>query len=615
MKKHKKIRRRRSPVSASPKRAVKLRHGALLGIASIALSAGIASAQNLGPSTSVEPYLLPTHADAETTSILTVNDLPTPAGYYMVGIPDGLGALRDRGGYFKLLMNHELGADKGIVRDPNTVFGAGHGSKGAFVSQWLIDRDTFEVVAGEDHNYDPSYVFTFDRTANTWRQGTTTWDRFCSADLADVGAFLFRGKGSNDDQEDDNQDEGENDANVLEIDPALYQARAAAKARRAAGSGNTYGTDNRIYLNGEETSQAGRAFAHIATGPFEGESWELPHLGRMAFENVIASPYPQKKTVVMLMDDANVNPKAPAEEFPSDLYIYVGEKQQDGHPIEKAGLTNGKFYGIKVFGINDTPITEESNEHGLGADAFLSSARFELVPLGVDGDVSQLSPLEIQMDSIENNVIRLQRIEDGAWDPRKRFHNDFYFVTTASFDTNSRLWRLRFDDLEDPEKGGKIEILLKGDEGQKMLDNVTLDKHGRLLMQEDPGGNDRLAKVWLYNVETDKLVEIAQHNPKFFDPANSAQPSFLTTNEESSGIIDAEKILGRGWFLLDVQAHKEIAAPDAKGLVEHGQLLAMFVDPSVENNDGIIRHFDKTPPKSKNSTPQEPETSTPPAAQ
>jgi len=34
----------------------------------------------------------------------------------MVGIPDGLGAYDNRDGSFTLLMNHELGSDKGVVR-------------------------------------------------------------------------------------------------------------------------------------------------------------------------------------------------------------------------------------------------------------------------------------------------------------------------------------------------------------------------------------------------------------------------------------------------------------------------------------------------------------------
>ena len=54
--------------------------------------------------------------------------------------------------------------------------------------------------------------------------------------------------------------------------------------------------------------------------------------------------------------------------------------------------------------------------------------------------------------------------------------------------------------------------------------------------------------------------------------------SFITQDEESSGIIDARRILGDGWFLLDVQAHKTSSDPE---LVEGGQLLAMFIDPRI----------------------------------
>ena len=111
-----------------------------------------------------------------------------------------------------------------------------------------------------------------------------------------------------------------------------------------------------------------------------------------------------------------------------------------------------------------------------------------------------------------------------------------------------------------------------------MLDNVTIDRRGRILMDEDPGGNDRIAKIWLYDIASKKFVQIAQHNPQFFDPTLPNNSAFLTDDEESSGIIDAEEILGAGWFLLDVQVHK--ANPDPE-LVEGGQLLAMFVDPRI----------------------------------
>ncbi|MGH7872849.1 MAG: phytase, partial [Candidatus Binatia bacterium] len=353
-------------------------------------------------------------------------------------------------------------------------------------------------------------------------------------------------------------------------DPAAYSYRGL-------------GTQERIYLAGDETNilqngllaDQGRAWARIATGTHSGEAIELPRLGRMSFENAVASPFPQEKTIVALLDDSSISTAATINNnAPSEVFFYVGRKQRQGHPVEEAGLTNGKLYGLTIA-VKGQPVTEESNDFGLGtaASGYIGAGRFALKELG---DVTGLTAVEIETLAIGGGVARLQRVEDGAWDPGKK--NNFYFVTTASLTANCRLWHLRFDDIEAPEKGGDIEILLRGDEGHGMLDNVTIDRRGRILMDEDPGGNDRIAKIWLYDIASKKFVQIAQHNPQFFDPTLPNNSAFLTDDEESSGIIDAEEILGAGWFLLDVQVHK--ANPDPE-LVEGGQLLAMFVDPRI----------------------------------
>jgi hypothetical protein len=506
----------------------------VLSAAALAWSASSASAQNIGTNTTVEPYLLPSNAKVQTVSIMTVKDLPAGNNYKMVGIPDGLGAFRnsDAAHQFTLLMNHELGSSVGTVRE--------HGSQGSFVSQWLIDGNTLEVIQGQDLTDSPTKVFTWNGTS--YVAGTTAWNRFCSADLPAVGALSFQ-KG-----------------NIIK------------------------GTSDRIFLNGEE-NDAGRAFAHIASGPHKGESWQLPRLGRVDFENVLASPYSQEKTIVVTMDDGSANtfltaPPDPTKgDFPSELHVYVGNKSNSEHPVDKAGLTNGKLHGVKVF-LNDpnTPLAGEDNTYGLGdaGSGFIGKAKFTLVEMGASGDVSAMDEVQLEQDDITKNIFRMQRIEDGAWDPRKSHANDFYFVTTASFTSNSRLWRLRFDDIEHPENGGTIEILLKGDEGQKMFDNITVDQRGRILLQEDVGNQARLGKVWLYGIDSGNLIEVAHHNEKFFVVGGA---NFLTQDEESSGIIDAANILGEGWFLLDVQAHT--SAGDSE-LVELGQLLAMYVNPSLE---------------------------------
>ena len=333
-----------------------------------------------------------------------------------------------------------------------------HGSKGAFVSRWTIDQRAV-------HLWDP--------TAQKYMAGTTVWERQCSADLARPGAFYYQGKG----------------------------------------------TTERLYLNGEEVSQ-GRAWARIATGPHTGEAWQLPRLGRMAYENAVASPHPQTKTVVMLTDDGALSTAPTPSAFPSEVYVYVGTKTRSGNEIERAGLTNGSFYGLKVS-VGGQPVSEESNDFGLGTatSGFVGSGRFSLHNFG---DVSGLDPLALETASIAAGVTRFQRPEDGAWDPRNRNRDDFYFVTTASLTLNCRLWRLRFDDVEHPEQGGTIEILLKGNEGHGMLDNVTIDRLGRIVMDEDPGNNARVSKIWVlqaYKVSTDtELVEGGQLLAMFIDP-------------------------------------------------------------------------------------------------
>jgi hypothetical protein len=283
---------------------------------------------------------------------------------------------------------------------------------------------------------------------------------------------------------------------------------------------------------------------------------------------------------VLLTDDGDLSTAPSGTGFPSEVYVYIGEKGKSGHPIEQAGLTSGHLYGLKVS-VNGNPVTEESDLFGLGVTAtgFIAKGVFSLVNLG---DVSNLTPRQMEDASIAAGLTRFRRPEDSAWDPRngEKHRNDAYFVTTADINTNCRLWRLRFDDIrKDPEKGGTIEILLHGDEGHRMLDNVTIDPFGRIVMDEDPGNQPRNAKIWLYQIATGEFIQVAQHNPKFFDPTLLNNSSFITQDEESSGIIDASDILGDGWFLLDVQVHK-VNTADAE-LVEGGQLLAMFVDPGI----------------------------------
>src|SRR6185436_11915983 len=105
--------------------------------------------------------------------------------------------------------------------------------------------------------------------------------------------------------------------------------------------------------------------------------------------------------------------------------------------------------------------------------------------------------------STARGATKFSRVEDGAWNPSAL--SDFYFNTTDQIDQvndavgtqvgRSRLWRLHFDDITNPESGGSIEAALDGTEGQNMLDNMAIDKFGHIVLLEDVGNSPHNGKV------------------------------------------------------------------------------------------------------------------------
>jgi Bacterial protein of unknown function (DUF839) len=518
--------------------------GGLLAGATATVAVAAAGAET-GPSSSQSQYLLGSQPGIVTKSILTVgdsaNDKPDGSPYRMVGIPDGLGAFDNGDGTFTVLMNHELSSSQGVVR--------AHGASGAFVSKWTIRKDDLTVLNGEDliktlNVWDP----TLNGGAGDWKIANTDaaparLNRLCSADLAPVSAFF---------------------------NPA---------------SGNGY--NGRIFTDGEEGGTAGRPFGHVVA---TGQSYELsPWVGNMSFENVVANPSTGDATAAIALDDGDAT-------VGQQVYFHLGTKTDTGNPVQMAGLANGKLYGIKALGV---PQSEFQKTDWHVGDQF----DFELADVsryaGVGATTGNGTVDTLEEDSQAKGVTNFQRPEDGAWDPRHP--NDFYFVTTSSFGPlpaenrtgETRLWRLRFADPTDPSKGGKLTLLVSGpvgtadspsatgtqsagSPGPQMLDNVTVNTRGQVIMLEDVGNQAYLGGVWVYDIASAKLTKIAEHDPDRFTPG---APDFLTKDEESSGVIPAP-FLGAGAYLIDVQAHYTISGE----LVQGGQLLEMNIPPGKPLN-------------------------------
>jgi Alkaline phosphatase PhoX len=483
----------------------------LVGAVASAMTLGIGAVYaqpgaEQGPSSSQSPYLVRTEPGVVTKSILTTGD--SVGGYRMAGIPDGLGAFDNGDGTFTVLMNHEIASNLGIVR--------AHGARGAFVSRWVVDTDTLEVLQGED------LIKRVYRMENgQWTQipagdPALALGRLCSADLPAVSAFFDSATG--------------------------------------------LGTQERIFMDGEEVTD-GRAFGHVVTGPDAGSSYYLAGLGQFAWENALAKPDAGVATIVVGTDDST----------PGQVYFYVGAKKATGNDVEKAGLTGGTLYGLKI----DT-VPNEGNDTTVPDDG----VRFSLVPLG---DVSTLTGAQLQAASVAAGVSNMNRPEDSSWDPSDP--RNLYFNTTASFTGISRMWRLRFDDPADVLAGGTATIEVASppfdpakpnaeQSGPRMLDNLTVNDRGQVIALEDVGNNAYLGGVYQYDPSRGALARVAEHDPARFVPGAAA---FITQDEEASGVIPAP-FLGAGKYLIDVQSHLASADPE---LVEGGQLLVLQIPPGA----------------------------------
>jgi hypothetical protein len=432
----------------------------------------------------VDAWIKPTKDGWLVTPLLNVGDEVGETGYRMVGVPDGLGVLDNGDGTLSIYMNHELASDMGKLR--------AHSGRGAFVSHWVLDVATLKIVGGKDLVH--KVALWLPANNSHVMAATYSFNRLCSADMAKPSAF--------------------------------YDAKSGK------------GFAGRLFLNGEEDRAGGRAFAHVVSGDKTGISYELPHLGKFAWENAVANPSTGVRTVVMGMDDSPGG----------QVYVYIGEKRNVGNPAELAGLVGGSLYALKQDG-----------------------KRFNLVNLG---DVSDMSGDQLEQAGRKADVSNFMRPEDGAWDIKNP--NVFYFATTDKIDGSSQLFQLTFDDVLHPEQGGAMRVVLNArDVGAQMFDNVTVAGDGKLLIEEDPGDNPHMAAIWQFDPVTGQVEKVLAVAPERF--LDKKDPAFMTQDEENSGITEITDLVrnaiwtkpNRRYFIGVLQVHAKSQDPE---LVEDGQL-------------------------------------------
>lgn len=527
------------PIHSQPRHEAQSQRIVALAAFAAAFSAALSAQVVQGPSSSRTPYLLPSAINAGVvrgvTSVVTATDLVPltggPGTYEMAGIFDGLGCYDNGNGTVTVLANHELSTPNGVIRR--------HGAVGAFVSEIVVDKNTLQVVSAQDliHTFVLNGV---DR--NVANGNPLAFSRFCSADLAPVSAF--------------------------------YNAAT------------NLGTQERIYMHGEEGSSTGWAVATVATGTAKGRGYVLNRFNLAttpgvtstaigAWENLLASPFAQDLTIVAGTNDGGTGV------MNNTVNIYVGTKQNSGNVVQRAGLENGVNYFVSVQG-NPAEIVNSTTR----ATNITSGTPFSLV--------SFTSP--------SPSGTTFSRPEDGAWDPLNP--RDFYFVTTDRLDTvtntgfnqtigatgavqagRSRLWRLRFNDITNPTSGGVIDLLIDGSKNNQkvnMMDNMCVGGDGMIYITEDPGNSTYLGKTWANDPIRDTLTQLVKFDTaRWGDLAvNGGTPGALspyTNDKEISGVVDVTSMFPHASdervLLLDAQDHSTNAAVATASSVEGGQLM------------------------------------------
>jgi hypothetical protein len=496
-------------------RKMKLTKPILAGAAVVTAVAFAASAFALGGK---PVYVLSKNAAVDIKVIATVGDAVT--GTMVRGIPDGMGAYDNGRGGISLLSVHEVSTGNALALKSKsatspwgtsiTKFTVSKTTKSVTSVQSFIQKVNFYNYATGKYQETPEGSAPVGATPGFFDWGIS---RFCSATYAAAGTFIHNGIGY-------------------------------------AGG---------LFLSGEETGDESRGFAFDE----DGTGYQLPRMGMLSFENLMPSLKPGPNTVVIASEDGSATD--------SQLYVYAGKKQSTGTAIDQAGLTNGDLHVMNIPTIKSDNLFRTT----VGKNKKMPA---EFVKVNWNTTTSAFAT-----ESREKGTT-MARVEDGHWDPSNP--NVFYFLTTESnkdpvatapnpaTPTVSRdggaLWRLTFKDSQNPAAGAELELLLNGGESLYLSkpDNLTVTEDGKyLLIQEDPGNNAALARIVAYRVSDGKMAVVAQFDANKFITGGS---EFMTQDEESSGIIDATKLLAKpgdtnSYFFFNAQVHTTgavVARPD-----------------------------------------------------
>lgn len=311
------------------------------------------------------------------------------------------------------------------------------------------------------------------------------------------------------------------------------------------------------FFTGEETNSSGHFGSSIALNAETGQWVETPQFGKMLHENVVPLERISKAMLVTTDDDFNRG-------IPSYLYAYIANSSK----FEDAIAGNGLLY---VY-VADNPAAPAAMVKGLPVDG-------HFVPIP---GAETMTSAQLKAAATARNAARFIRLEDAA--KAQQTPGRFYFADTGktpSYSPRGRVYQMDVDPA-DPTHA-VLTLLLAGDQGDDIYNVDNLDTSAlSLMIQEDRNSEFRdpplsggYSRVLRYDLNDGSLTTVARVN---------TPPPLRPGSWESSGIINAQTLLGNDWWLVDVQAHDIVApqpgpslAPNSAPGGEDGQLLALYV--------------------------------------
>jgi hypothetical protein len=316
------------------------------------------------------------------------------------------------------------------------------------------------------------------------------------------------------------------------------------------------------YFTGEEAINgippappAGHDGSSIALNAETGEWFETAHFGHLQHENVV--PAKLKKWFFLTTDD-DFRPG-----FDAYLYAYIAdtfEAAVSGDP------SKGSLYVWKA----DTAIDSTQIHKGQTL-----SGHFVPIP-----QAENANSVTLKNAAIARGAFKFDRLEDAALYKQKK--GRFYFADTGKRPRTIRGRIYQFDVKPGDPTQASLKLILDGDAGDDLYNPDNLDTaKGKVVFQEDresefrdPPFSGGYGRVMVYDIKSGTLQSVARVN---------TPPALRPGTWESSGVINASKILGKGWWLLDVQAHSTTAPQPGPTLTpnsssgEDGQLLAVYI--------------------------------------